>query len=143
MKQEIIKLHEAVISDSMPEKFVDLYDGKGGFVYNFGAESFTEEVMGEATEEGEEPATETVTRYRHGSLVMEAPKTQNHILEVMLTEKFPVSYEQKLINDYNAAKEKILPSTAKDGYLAFLAEKKAIKDMVEADCAEAGIPNTL
>ena len=37
--------------------------------------------------------------------------------------------------------EGILPESAKNGYLEFLVEKKAIKEMVEADCAEYGIPN--
>ena len=92
-------------------------------------------------EEEEEAHTATVTKYRHSSLVMTAPKTQNHILETLLSERIPINREQKLLNDYNAAMEGILPESAKNGYLEFLVEKKAIKEMVEADCAEYGIPN--
>ena len=143
MEKQIIKLHEGLVSDTMPEKIVDLHDGKGGFVYNFDIEPFSEEVTVEPAEEEEEPHTVTVTKYRHSSLVMEAPKTQNNIIETLLTECVPANREQKLLNDYNAAKEKILPTSAKDGYLEFLAEKKRIKEMVEADCNEYGIPNTL
>lgn len=141
MEKNIIKLHEGLVSDTMPEKIIDLNDGKGGFVYNYGIQEVTEEVTVEPAEEEEEPHTATVTKYRHNSVVMTAPKTQNHIIETLLTVKYPVNREQKLLNDYNAAKEKILPTSAKDGYLDFLAEKKAIKEMVEADCAEYGIPN--
>ena len=141
MDKNIIKLHEGLVSDTMPEKIIDLNDGKGGFVYNYGIQEVTEEVTVEPAEEEEEPHTATVTKYRHNSVVMTAPKTQNHIIETLLTVKYPVNREQKLLNDYNAAKEKILPTSAKDGYLDFLAEKKAIKEMVEADCAEYGIPN--
>lgn len=141
MEKNIIKLHEGLVSDTMPEKIIDLNDGKGGFVYNYGIQEVTEEVTVEPAEEEEEPHTATVTKYRHNSVVMKAPKTQNHIIETLLTVKYPVNREQKLLNDYNAAREKILPTSAKDGYLDFLAEKKAIKEMVEADCAEYGIPN--
>ena len=74
---------------------------------------------------------------------MSAPKTQNNIIETLLTEKYPSDVEQKLVNDYNAAVAKVLPASAKEGYLAFLADRKAIKEMVEADCVAAGIPNTL
>lgn len=142
MEKKIIKLHEGLVSDTMPENFVELNDGKGGFVYNFGVETVSEEVAVEATDE-EDAHTETVTKYRYASLVMDAPKTQNNIIETLLESKYPLDREQKLFNDYNAAKEKILPTSAKDGYLAFLADRKAIKDMVEADCEAAGIPNTL
>lgn len=143
MEKKIIKLHEGLVSDTMPETFVDLNDGKGGFVYNFEIEEFPEEVTVEPAEEEEEAHTATVTKYRHSSLVMAAPKTQNHILETLLTERIQANREQKLINDYNAANEGILPKSAKAAYLEFLAEKKRIKEMVEADCEAAGIPNTL
>lgn len=141
MEQNIIKLHEGLVADTMPEKIIDLYDGKGGFVYNFDIQEFTEEVTVEPAEEEEEPHTAVVTKYRHSSLVMTAPKTQNHILETLLTELVPANREQKLLNDYNAAKEYILPESAKAAYLEFLAEKKRIKEMVESDCEVYSIPN--
>ena len=59
MEQKIIKLHEGLVSDTMPETFVDLNDGKGGFVYNFGVTPFPEEVTVEPAEEEEEPHTAT------------------------------------------------------------------------------------
>lgn len=141
MEKNIIKLHEGLVSDTMPEKIIDLNDGKGGFVYNFDIEEFPEEVNVEPAEEEEESHTATVTKYRHSSLVMTAPKTQNHILETLLTVRVPANREQKLLNDYNAAKENILPESAKAAYLEFLAEKKRIKEMVEADCEVYSIPN--
>ena len=141
MEKNIIKLHEGLVSDTMPEKIIDLNDGKGGFVYNFDIEEFPEEVTVEPAEEEEESHTATVTKYRHSSLVMTAPKTQNHMLETLLTERVPANREQKLLNDYNAAKENILPEAAKAAYLEFLAEKKRIKEMVEADCEVYSIPN--
>lgn len=143
MEKNIINLHEGLVSDTMPETIADLNDGKGGFIYNYGTESFTEEVTVDPAEEEEEPHAATVTKYRHNSLVMTAPKTQNHIIETLLTHKYPTDVEQKLVNDYNAANEELLPASAKEGYLAFLADRMAIKAMVERDCAEYGIPNTL
>ena len=143
MEKGIIKLHEGLVSDTMPEKIMDLNDGKGGFIYNYGIEEVTEEVTVDPASEEEESHAATVTKYRHNALVMAAPKTQNNILETLLAEKYPGHVEQKLFNDYNAAKEKVLPSSAKEGYLQFLADRKAIKEMVEADCAEYGVPNTL
>ncbi len=141
MEKKFINLHEGLMSDTMPEKIVDLNDGQGGFVYNFDIREVSEEVTVDPAEEEEEAHTATVTKYRHSSLVMTAPKTQNHILETLLSERIPINREQKLLNDYNAAMEGILPESAKNGYLEFLVEKKAIKEMVEADCAEYGIPN--
>lgn len=141
MKKKFINLHEGLMSDTMPEKIVDLNDGQGGFVYNFDIQEVSEEVTVDPAEEEEEPHTATVTKYRHSSLIMTAPKTQNHILETLLSERIPINREQKLLNDYNAAMEGILPESAKDGYLEFLVEKKDIKERVEADCAEYGIPN--
>ena len=143
MKKDIIKLHEGIINDIKPETFVDLNDGKGGFVYNFEVEEIEEKVPAEQTEEDEEPQTTNATKYRYSSLVMEAPKTQNNILETLLSERIPINREQKLLNDYNAAKEKILPASAKEAYIEFLAEKKRIKEMVEDDCKAFGIPNTI
>ena len=141
MEKNIIKLHEGLVSDTKPEKIIDLNDGEGGFVYNFDIEEFPEEVTVEPAEEEEESHTAIVTKYRHSSLVMTAPKTQNHILETLLTELVPANREQKLLNDYNAAKENILPESAKAAYLEFLAEKKRIKEMVESDCMVYSVPN--
>lgn len=141
MEKHINILHEGLVSDTIPETFVDLLDGKGGFVYNFGTEEVTEEVTEES--DNGESVTRTVTKYRHNSLVMSAPKTQNHIIETLISIKYPMDRENKLLNDYNSAKEKILPSSAKEAYVSFLADKKSIKEMVEADCAIASIPNKL
>lgn len=139
MDTTIIKLHTGLEADSRPESFVDLGDGKGGFVYNFNVEEQTVPV----DPAPEEEEAHSVTRYRYDSLTMEAPKTQNHILATLLAERYPADLESKLVNDYNAAREKLLPSSSKDRYLDFLADRKAIKAMVEADCEAAGIPNTL
>ena len=104
-------------------------NGKGGFIYNYGIEDVTEEVTvdpaseyegraggsSDSEAENQEPHTATVTKYRRNALVMVAPKTQNNILETLLSETYPGHVEQKLFNDYNAAKEKVLPSLCPTG----------------------------
>ena len=131
----IIKYHEGLTADQRPAVIEDLKDGKGGFNYNF---NIVESEVNPAPEE-----EEAHVRFTYDSITMDAPRTQNHIIECLLAERYPASVEQKLINDYNAAKEKVLPTSAKDGYLAFLADRKVIKEMVEADCSTLGIPNTI
>ena len=65
MEKKFINLHEGLMSDTMPEKIVDLNDGQGGFVYNFDIREVSEEVTVDPAEEEEEAHTATVTKYRH------------------------------------------------------------------------------
>ena len=71
-------------------------------------------------------------------------KTVEHFSEGTLC---PVSHEQKLVNEYNAAnlglvggsKTSDAAKTAIARYKEFLEQRTALKSMVDADCEELGI----
>ena len=71
------------------------------------------------------------------------PLTANKITEAVITEAFAPNYEQKLVNDYNAAALGV--ATGEDAkakkarYAAFLEERAKLKAQVDEDCAVIGI----
>ena len=56
------------------------------------------------------------------------------MFETLITAKYPANTESKLINDYNAAMAGIEDENKKQPYLNFLADRKQLHAMVEADC---------
>jgi len=72
------------------------------------------------------------------------PLTPNKITEAVIRDKWPVDYEQKLINEYNSAIAGVIDDPAEsqqkiDNYVLFLQQRRAIKAQIDADCAELGI----
>ena len=74
------------------------------------------------------------------------PVSSNKITEAVLCHLWPNNYEQKLVNEYNAANlglygaktsEEARAKIAK--YTDFLTERAAVKAQIDADCAELGI----
>lgn len=60
--------------------------------------------------------------------------TKSKIKTAVIVAEFAPDDEKKLINDYNAHQEGTLTEEKyKTNYLAFLARRKAIKDMVDCD----------
>jgi hypothetical protein len=76
----------------------------------------------------------------YDSLRVDYPVNANHVLETLISEKYPSGIEQKLINDYNAAVAGIEGKEKKQPYLDFLNDRKAIRTMVDADCTANNIP---
>ncbi len=72
------------------------------------------------------------------------PLTPNKITEAVIRDKWPIDYEQKLINEYNSAIAGIIDDPAEsqqkiDNYILFLQQRRDIKARIDADCAELGI----
>ena len=72
------------------------------------------------------------------------PLTPNKITEAVIRDKWPIDYEQKLINEYNSAIAGIItdPDESQqkiDNYIQFLQQRRDIKARIDADCAELGI----
>lgn len=92
-----------------------------------------------AHEEGGEPTTQ----WKCQEVTVWAPVTSNKITEAVISELWDSNYEQKLVNEYNAAQlgvydeETAVAKVA--AYKAFLTERNAVKTQVDADCAELGI----
>ena len=68
--------------------------GNGSYLYRY---NITEEQI-EATEQ-----TEQQTQWSCEEVTVWAPLSANKITEKVLTEKWDNNYEQKLVNEYNAA----------------------------------------
>lgn len=72
-------------------------------------------------------------------VIIWSPLSRDKITTAVIDDKWGVNYENKLLNDYYAAIEGILPIDKKQAYLEFLIERKAIKDQIKTDCDENGI----
>ncbi len=92
-----------------------------------------------AHEEGGEPTTQ----WKCQEVTVWAPVTSNKITEAVISELWDSNYEQKLVNEYNAAQlgvyDEATAAAKVAAYKAFLTERNAVKTQVDADCAELGI----
>ena len=108
--------------------------GNGSYLYRY---NITEEQT-EATEQ-----TEQQTQWSSEEVTVWAPLSANKITEKVLTEKWDNNYEQKLVNEYNAAVMGMLSEDVaqkrKDAYMTFLQERTILKTIVDNDCKEMGI----
>ena len=87
---------------------------------------------------------ESYTQYEYYQVVVYCPITANKITQKVIETVWPVDYEQKLVNDYNAAQLNLFDADTTqliiDRYTQFLQERAALKEQIDADCIEAGIP---
>ena len=108
--------------------------GNGSYLYRY---NITEEQT-EATEQ-----TEQQTQWSSEEVTVWAPLSANKITEKVLTEKWDNNYEQKLVNEYNAAVMGMLSEDVaqkrKDAYMTFLQERTILKTQIDNDCKEMGI----
>lgn len=92
-----------------------------------------------AHEEGGEPTTQ----WKCQEVTVWAPVSSNKITEAVISELWDSNYEQKLVNEYNAAQlgvyDEETAAAKVAAYKAFLTERNAVKTQVDADCAELGI----
>lgn len=77
-------------------------------------------------------------RWSADEVVVSPPITSNTILESVIGAMWPTNYEQKLVNEYNAAMLGISngeeAERAKEAYASFLRERAELKAQVERDC---------
>ena len=112
--------------------------GNGSYLYRFNIN----EIEVPAQTEGEEPTK----AWQYEEVTVWPPVTPNKITEAVITSKWDNNYEQKLVNDYNAVKLGVYGSATStkakekvDAYTAYLNERKALKEQIDADYAELGI----
>lgn len=69
--------------------------------------------------------------------------TANKITKAVISEIWPSDYEQKLVNEYNAAQlgvyDEATATKKVEQYRAFLVERNRIKAQVDKDCEVLGI----
>lgn len=114
--------------------------GNGSSLYRYDIDE-VETAQGADTEQ-----TETKAQFTCQEVVVWSPVTSNRITEAVITDKWPTNYEQKLINEYNAAQLGVYGSKTSDAakskiqaYTDYLTERNALKVQVDADCATLGI----
>lgn len=114
--------------------------GNGSYLYRWNIK----EVVPEVTEENVEE--EKTSSWECDEVTVWPPLTPNKITEAAITSKWDTNYEQKLVNEYNAAQLGLLgeaksaDAQAKvQAYTDYLTERAALKAQVDADCAELGI----
>ena len=76
------------------------------------------------------------TQWECEEVIIWSPLTKDKITAAVINEKWGLNYENKLLNDYYAAVEGILPNEKKQGYLDYLVERKLLKEQIEKDCEE-------
>lgn len=91
----------------------------------------------------EDISTEEGIQFSAQEVKIYAPISANKITAAVIADRWDSDYEQKLINEYNAAKLGLYPdeeAQAKiNAYAEFLAARSALKLQVDADCAALGI----
>lgn len=131
--------------DTMPLNYEAV--GNGSYIYRWDIKE--ENVQSEMMQEGEQQpvATDEKVQYSCCEVVVWAPVTANKITEAVISANIERDREMKLINDYYAANLGLFgdkdkePAKAKiDAYTDFLQTRTNLKEQVDADCEELGIP---
>ena len=124
------------IYDAKPSEYEAV--GNGSYLYRWNIE----EIQVPDNSDSET----TVIKWQCEEVTVWLPVTPNKVTEAVITSKWDNNYEQKLVNDYNAAKLGVYGSTTSTeatekmaAYTAYLNERKALKEQIDADCAELGI----
>ena len=115
-------------SDNKQQVIEIVPNGANFYRYNF------KEILNPATDFQEERK-----QWECEEVIIWSPLTKDKITAAVINEKWVLNYENKLLNDYYAAIEGILPIEKKQGYLDFLVERKLLKEQIEKDCEEFGI----
>lgn len=126
------------IYDHQPEVLEAV--GNGSHRYHYDIKEVTVE---DHTGDGE--AVERTQWECEEALVWE-PVTANRITEAVISDRWDSNYEQKLVNEYNAAQLGVYGAKTSDeakariqAYTDFLKERNELKAQVDADCETLGI----
>ena len=116
--------------------------GDGSYRYHFDIIEIKPEVMSPTNDMQEEQRTQ----WQCQEVTVWSPVTSNRITKAVITEVCDHNYEQKLVNEYNAAQlgmygERTSEEAQKriNAYTEYLSTREKLKSMVDADCAELGI----
>lgn len=119
--------------DSYPSKLQTIGNGSSFYRWNIQSTIIKSEDMNQ-DDRIEYTADEVIVWY---------PLSPNKITESVINELWPSNYEQKLINEYNAAILGVYDTETSDlkiqTYKNFLIERDLIKQQIDLDCKELGI----
>lgn len=126
-----------VYFDAKPKKFEPV--GNGSFRYRW---DIREEQAPKMNEEDDSERTQ----YSCNEVTVWMPVTSNKITQAVIGAMWESDYEQKLVNEFNAANlgvygDKTSEEARKriEAYRIFLTERNVLKAQVDADCKELGI----
>ena len=118
-------------SDNKPKVFEPI--GDGGFRYNYNIK----EVEVDRLDIIDNKSIVKQTQWEYDNVLIYLPIDKDKITRAVITNTFDSDYENKLINDYNEislgnlTEEEIDKRTNK--YIAFLQERKRLKEMINND----------
>ena len=120
--------------------------GNGSFKYRFDITEKTPEATATSSDDSSAQEGEQRTQWQCQEVTVWSPVTSNKITEAVITEVCDHNYEQKLVNEYNAAQLGLYGSKTGEeakkhiaAYTEYLNTRAALKAQVDADCAELGI----
>ena len=117
--------------------------GNGSYKYRFDITEINPEVISLTDKDVQEVQR---TQWQCQEVTVWSPVTSNKITEAVITEVCDHNYEQKLVNEYNAAQLGLYGSKTSDeakkhiaAYTEYLNTRATLKAQVDADCAKLGI----
>lgn len=121
--------------------------GNGSYKYRFDITENIQETVETLSDDSNVHEEEQRTRWQCQEVTVWSPVTSNKITEAVITDYLGDSnYEQKLINEYNAAQLGLYGSKTGeeaqkhiDKYTEYLNTRTALKAQIDADCAKLGI----
>lgn len=125
-----------VYSDIKPEVLEKVKHGYYRYHYNI---KEVEMQMGI----GEDNKPMTIKQWEYDEVSVYDPISSNKILEKVIENTWDNNYENKLINEYNAAKMGLydadVTAEKEANYKAFLGQRAALKEQVDSDCKTLNI----
>ena len=120
--------------------------GDGSYKYRFDITEKTPETIATSSDDSNAQDGGQRTQWQCQEVTVWSPVTSNKITEAVITEVCDHNYEQKLVNEYNAAQLGLYGSKtgeeAKkhiDVYTEYLNTRAALKTQIYTACAELGI----
>ena len=120
-------------SYNKPEVFEAI--GDGGYRYNYNIREIEVDRFDITDEENETNIKQT--QWEYNNVIIYLPINKDKITRAVIANTWDIDYENKLINDYNEinlgnlTEEEIDKRTNK--YIAFLQERKRLKEMIDND----------
>lgn len=122
---------ERVIYDNKPEALTKVGDGSYRYAWNIQPITIEMDDM------------DPIQQFTADEVIVWSPISANRITQAVINAVWPLDYEQKLVNEYNAAMLGVYSEEVAKGkieeYKAFLVERSALKAHIDEDCAKLGI----
>lgn len=128
--------------DEKPSKLEAV--GNGSFLYRFNIE---EQTVQDAPHDPDTAEPLPRSQWKCDEVTVYAPLTANKITEAVIALICPASHEQKLVNEYNAARLGLVGGSEQsreaqkkiNAYTAFLLRREEVKRQIDEDCSASGI----